>query len=166
MKRIAYRASIAIVAAAILAMTTGPAGCGIQPTGIVSAGDPPFAAAPNTNNLLYFVRDGKLTPVVRPGLPGHPALAIEQLSGPTKTERDQGISSEMPHVQLLELGPGEVIVGVDGQLNHRTWPRLARAQLACTAAAIPGVQRVRITSSIDNLTELIISCDQFHDLRG
>jgi hypothetical protein len=88
------RGTAALAAVALLA-----AGCGIQPTGVVSAGPAPSVAGPRFDLLtLYFLLDGQLAPVQRPW-PGTrtPEIALAQLfDGPSDEERKMGYTSLLP----------------------------------------------------------------------
>ncbi|WP_329520047.1 hypothetical protein [Spirillospora sp. NBC_01491] len=145
-------ASAVAVAAAVL-------GCGVRPTGIVAAGALPAADGRAEAVTLYLVdRDGRLVPVLRPGLPGHPYSALAQLSvPPTMEERRRGLTTKVRPTLRLEPqeppkaddSPGVLTVQVhltrrDVELGRVLWSSVAKAQVACTAAAIPGVRRVRL----------------------
>ncbi|TDD82246.1 hypothetical protein E1293_16930 [Actinomadura darangshiensis] len=154
------------------------AGCGIRPTGIIGAGEPPAAQAQSATITVYLVRDGRLQAVTRPGLPGRPYLAVEQLAvPPTGPERAMGLRTEV-HRQLdaytlVEasdpLGPrSQLAVRPTGAHQTKFWSRTAMAQIACTAQAIPGIERVNLRGTPDqdkNGWEMV-TCDQFSDLVG
>ena len=173
------------------------AGCGIRPTGVVSAGDKPVTLANNVTVTIYLVdQQGRLVPVVRPGLPGHPYYAVTQLGHePTAAEKRLGLRNAVPR---LELRPALVQVGGDdtNELEVKvtvrgsptavnpppSWSRLALAQVTCTAAMIPGIRRVRLTGlvSMKGSNQVwvtgvldssgrrwkLLRCDEFRDLMG
>ncbi|MGV9387474.1 hypothetical protein ACWDRB_67760, partial [Nonomuraea sp. NPDC003707] len=54
-----------LLAAALLTLA---AGCGVQPSDAISAGDPPSGPiAPPLKVTLYLVKNGRLSTVTRPG---------------------------------------------------------------------------------------------------
>ncbi|WP_214410429.1 hypothetical protein [Sphaerisporangium fuscum] len=128
-----------LVAAALLA-----SGCGITPAETTVAGDPPIARSTSQPTVVYFVKQGKLTSVTRPGLPGVPEYSLQQLlEGPNDIERARGLGSRAARVDT----------GSDIQVNRSpdggtlsVWgleeKGLGLAQIVCTGTAIPGVQRV------------------------
>ena len=164
----------ALLAAAACAALTG---CGIQPTGIISAGDQPLAQAYAATITLYLVRDGRLVQVTRPGLPGEPHLGIQQLSvPPTGNERAMGLRTEVREeleaysvedVSQPVSRPTQLVVRPARQaVAAKTWSRTAKAQIACTAQAVQGIRRVSLWSTL-NLTKNrweILTCDQFADM--
>lgn len=148
----------------LLALVTA---CGVRPTGIVEAGGAPQADAANTTNPIYFVKDGKLTAVQRVGVPTEPLLAIQQLAeGPTLAERRRGLTSEVMKISVTfsDAKPQELLdVVMYTSADPSEWPRLAKAQIACTAAAIPGVEFVALSATRVK-GSFPASCDQFQDL--
>jgi hypothetical protein len=165
----ALAASAAVVAAA---------GCGVRPTGVLSAGSMPVADGRASTITVYLVNDHALYPAVRPGLPGHPYLALAQLGVPvTSQERRMGLYTDVPpqEISVSQGGPpGMLTVWVDdpGPQGLRPgpgsrWPRLALAQVACTAQAIPGVKRVLLEAPDDESGHDRVSlvCADFADLR-
>ncbi|MFI0407266.1 hypothetical protein [Actinomadura sp. 3N508] len=165
----------ATVALAALAAPVMP-GLGVRPTGIISAGDLPIAAGKAADITVYLVRDGRLVPVVRPGLPGHPYLGITQLGVPvTAQERRTGLRTEVPAAQEMLVRPdgpaGRLTVeliegpGQDGG-NVGRWPRPALGQLACTAQAVPGVKRVVLVGWYGEHpnVSMTLTCAMFGDL--
>ncbi|MFA1539137.1 hypothetical protein [Actinomadura monticuli] len=165
------RALPAVAACAVLA------GCGIRPTGIISAGTGPAAQAHADTITVYLVRGHRLLPVTRPGLPGQPNLAIGQLTvPPTGQERAIGLRTEVhgpldAYKVVNMTGPvghhPQMVVRSAGRRNvPKNWSRIAKAQIACTAQAIPGIQSVNLLSAL-NATETsleTLTCDQFADL--
>ncbi|MFD0904339.1 hypothetical protein [Actinomadura sediminis] len=141
-------------AAALLAAVLLVAGCGIRPTGTVAAGDKPRAGGRGDTITVYLVRDGKVAAVLRPGLPDHPYLPITQLAvPPTPQEREQGFRTEVSRpLEIRGFGvmPGEdvseliIVPRGDDRGRPVSWTRPAEAQIACTAAALPGIERVQL----------------------
>lgn len=169
---------------ATAALCVAVAGCGIQPTGVVSAGDPPKPSAPASTVVVYLVSSGEsLAGVRRPGVPGHPEHVLHQLvTGPTPAEQQNGITTAMPdqvNLTYFRGGPRPVIMvgGPDGQVarGRLAWPRIAQAQLACTVYAISGEQSLVVTDEgVSEITPdgfqafgptAVIGCEQFDDLQ-
>jgi hypothetical protein len=149
-------------AAAALAAVLAASGCGVRPTGIISAGVLPRAEGNAEAVTVYLVRDGSgLRPVTRPGLPGRPYLPIEQLHvRPTAVERSAGLRTEVglplsARVVWDASRPADdasrLIVDLAPTVPHRrvSWSRAAVAQIACTAQAVPGIDRVALWSGPD-----------------
>ncbi|MER6006163.1 hypothetical protein ABT120_46990 [Nonomuraea angiospora] len=126
-----------LLAAALLTLA---AGCGVQPSDAIPAGDPPSGpVAPPLKVTLYLVKNGRLSTVTRPGYRLSPADTLALLAaGPTPRERTQGLTTDVPP----EAGPfsmaaepgGHLVVTLStppGQL-----PALAIDQIVCTAAAM------------------------------
>ncbi|MGW0953524.1 hypothetical protein ACWDAO_06890 [Streptomyces sp. NPDC001212] len=136
--------------------------CGIPTTGVVEAGGPASGIKPTTP--VYFVRDGALVAVPRTtDKPGDAGAALQMLLiGPTSTEVDEHLSTEVPGKPaempqaLATAAPepapasptpertspdGPTVSLHDNALSIRLPPgfgalsRLATEQLICTAAA-------------------------------
>ncbi|MFF5208300.1 hypothetical protein [Streptosporangium sp. NPDC000396] len=131
----------------LIALITLAAGCGIQPTDTITAGDPPVAQASSRTNVVFFVKDDKLVKVTRPGLPNVRDLAMQQLlDGPSTAERESGVTSPIGTDSYVTL---EITrEGDDMMTLTREQPAkgLALLQLVCTADAIPGIKRVKVTN--------------------
>jgi hypothetical protein len=162
-------------------------GCGIRPTGITRVGALPTGQGPVVNNTIYFVKDGRLVPVVRPGLPGAPLMPLWQLGyGVTDNERQAGLDSTLPGVGIVAGLPdpsrdginppgappapinqtddsGTVTVALHTTIRPEKWPRLWQAQIACTAQAIPGVKKVEL-NIFDGRPGRTVRCDDYRDL--
>ncbi|MEU8341648.1 hypothetical protein SAMN05443665_1001219 [Actinomadura meyerae] len=162
---------------AVLAACAALAGCGIRPTGTIRAGGPPSAAAYPATVTVYLVHGGRLRAVTRPGLPGEPHLGIGQLSvPPTTRERDMGLRTEIrerlvAYSVVDEHGPvtrrAILVVRPAGRPDTpRRWSRTALAQIACTAQAVPGIDRVNLSSTpkLDGTVWTSLACDDFADL--
>ncbi|MEO3823381.1 hypothetical protein [Actinomadura sp. B10D3] len=169
------RAIAAVLAAAAVAATLG---CGVRPTGILSAGTKPIANGRASTMTLYLVREARLVKVVRPGLPGHPYLSLSQLAVPvTVGERRQGLHTEVrgpgglwPYLaerSVLVVRLADVRFGADGAVRSGgRWSRIALAQVVCTAQAAPGVSDVQIMNEADPDARETTNCDRFSDLLG
>lgn len=161
------------LAAAVLAavLATGVcAGCGIRPTGIVVDGGKPMAGGEADDVTVYLVGRGRLRAITRPGMPGLPYLPISQLSvRPTVREREQGLRTDVP--ARLETARSEesrlltVYTAPGGRSRVREWPSTAYGQIACTADAIPGIDRVVLVDS-NGPDRVWLDCDDFADLLG
>ncbi|WP_405900743.1 hypothetical protein OG242_27730 [Streptomyces sp. NBC_00727] len=138
---------------ALLSVLLLATGCGIRPTDVVQAGEPAtveVAPAGQLGTLLYFVSSStasRLLPVIRPAeqdiatareanrLKAAPGTLALLFAGPTRSERDAGLRSELPSGRpkaSVELSPQGVKVNLDipvTRLSHA-----ARQQLICTAA--------------------------------
>ncbi|MEW9555827.1 hypothetical protein [Nonomuraea sp. NPDC050783] len=125
--------------AAVLASLLAVAGCGVRPSDVIAAGDPPsgplFSPATVT---LYLVKDGRLSRVTRPG---GPLVLVDTLallaSGPTTQEQARGLSTDVPP----EAGPFSLTMDAAGHLvvtpspTAGELPPPAVEQIVCTAAA-------------------------------
>ncbi|MGJ6967814.1 GerMN domain-containing protein [Streptosporangium sp. G11] len=116
------------------------AGCGVQPSDVIPAGDPPSGrVAPTTTTTLYLVKNGRLSAVTRPSdRPIFPADTLALLAdGPTTEERALGFTTDVPP----EAGPFSVTVKPSGHLvvtlstPAGDLSALAVEQIVCTATA-------------------------------
>ncbi|MEU5865541.1 hypothetical protein ABZ815_30530 [Nonomuraea sp. NPDC047529] len=128
--------------AAGLVTLAAVAGCGVRPSDVISAGEPPKGTvAPTTTIVLYLVKDGRLSAVTRPS--ARPVFRTERLAllaaGPTPEERTLGLTTEVPP----EAGPFSVTVRAGGRMvltasvPGGALSTLAVRQVVCTAAALP-----------------------------
>lgn len=126
------------------------AGCGVQPSDVIRAGDPPRGhVAPATTITLYLVRNDRLSAVTRPGdRPMFPADMLALLAaGPTARERARGLTTDVPP----EAGPFEVTADPAGHLMvTQSAPAgelsaLAVEQIVCTAAVAVPVSPAQVT---------------------
>jgi hypothetical protein len=128
---------VAAVAAVLLAV--GASGCGVQPTGVIDAGEP--AEGVLIGSPVYFVRDGRLASTIQPGLArGDLAGALAAVAaGPDDAQRAAGLTSELPPA----MGQPSVARSRDGlalriAISPLNLSSLALAQLACTVSAALG----------------------------
>jgi hypothetical protein len=99
--------------------------------------------------VLYFVRDGRLVAVRRPvqRLPD-PQTQLEHLvSGPTDAEHDQGLSSALTGLGItaklrVEAVTAVVDLGVQPDSAGRSDEVLAYGQIVCTLTARPDIDSV------------------------
>jgi hypothetical protein len=128
---------------AVLALLAA-AGCGVRPTGVISAGDPAVARQAVPQTTIYMVRQNKLAPLRVVSVPGAPQVAVEALwDGPSDRSLLQGL------LNPAGLLPRAEVSFQDGTLvifyrDATPASRLTVAQLICSGAAQPGVQRVRL----------------------
>ncbi len=126
--------------AAGLVSLAAVAGCGVQPSDVIPAGDPPSGrVAPTTTTTLYLVKNGRISAVTRPrDRPMFPADTLALLAdGPTAGERANGFTTEVPP----EAGPfsvtarpaGHLVVTLSTPAGDLSAP--AVEQIVCTAVA-------------------------------
>ena len=119
-------------------------GCGVRPTGVISAGDPAVAQQAVPQTTVYMVRQNRLVPVRVVSVPGAPQAAVEALwDRPTQVEMNQGLLNPaglLPRADVTFQGGALVIYYRDATPASQ----LTIAQLVCSGAAQPGVQRVRL----------------------
>ncbi|MGK5558274.1 HAMP domain-containing protein [Actinomadura kijaniata] len=112
-------------------------------------------------NTLYFLRDGRLVAVHRPGVEDDRLLVFGQLrSGPTEEERSRGMTSAVPGDLRVDLDGDRPRVGAPG---GRPLSRPALAQLACTATAQPRVNEIEVAGRTPGPSTY--TCADFRDLR-
>jgi hypothetical protein len=150
------------VLAAGLVSLVAVAGCGVQPSGVITGGDPPSGAVepigpapgdnqpprrspqgrpgrvPPTTITLYLVTNGRLSAVTRPGGPLSQADTLALLAaGPTAREQAHGLTTDVPP----DAGPFSVTAKPAGHLvvtlstPASELSTLAVEQIVCTAAA-------------------------------
>lgn len=168
-RRRAGAAAAAFAVASVLAV----AGCGVRPTGILSAGGGPVAHGQASTMTLYLVRGKRLAGVTRPGLAGHPYLPLTQLKKTvTAEERRKGLHTEVDDpFGFSMVAPGTTALAVPGLrfaggrvVLGRGWSRTELAQLVCTAEAMPGVSTVQVSSWSGEGEAHTMRCDRFSDL--
>jgi hypothetical protein len=102
------------------------AGCGVQPTEVITG-------THSTGAMIYMVQNNTLVPTLRASRNElRPVEVLALLAdGPTAAERDKGFTSEVPSAAGPITGDGATItVQVDlGQLSD-----IAMDQIVCTAA--------------------------------
>jgi hypothetical protein len=117
-------------------------GCGVRPTGVISAGDPAVAQQAVPQTTIYMVRQNRLVPLRVVSVPGAPQAAVEALWD-RQTQTNPGL------LNPAGLLPRADVTFQDGTLviyyrDATPASRLTIAQLICSGAAQPGVQRVRL----------------------
>jgi spore germination protein GerM len=131
-------------------------GCGVQPSGAISAGEPPSGRvdpdgrqAPTWPITLYLVKKGRLSLVTRPS--DRPLLFTDRLAllaaGPTTAEQAGGITTAVPP----DAGPFAVTSPQTGRLvvtlstPAGALSALAIDQIVCTATATAPHTPIKIT---------------------
>ncbi|TMR11427.1 hypothetical protein ETD86_35765 [Nonomuraea turkmeniaca] len=126
--------------AAGLVSLVAVAGCGVQPSDAIRAGEPPSGrVAPTTTITLYLVKNGRLSTVTRPN--DRPMFLADTLAlladEPTAGEQAHGFTTDVPP----EAGPFSVTAKPAGRLvvtlstPATELSTLAVEQIVCTAAA-------------------------------
>ncbi|MFD1535496.1 hypothetical protein [Nonomuraea guangzhouensis] len=125
------------------------AGCGVRPSDAITAGDPPSGRVEaNPTVTLYLVKNGRLSPVTRPGGRLYLTDRLAMLTdGPTAREQTDGFTTEVP----FEAGPFSVTAEPDSPLVVTLstpigeLSTLAVEQIVCTAAATVSEIPVQVT---------------------
>ncbi|MET8851964.1 hypothetical protein [Amycolatopsis sp. NPDC004625] len=129
----------------VLAVLLLVSACGIQPTPVLGAGPAPTLRnpvndGPGTDVTLYFVHDGRMAPVSRPG--GFP-VTVEStlamlLTGPTSQEEADGYTTSLPRraggLGALTVSPGPPAT-IDLSFPLRPVSGAGINQLVCTTFA-------------------------------
>jgi hypothetical protein len=137
------------VLAAGLVSLVALAGCGVQPSGVITGAAPPSGPAePATTITLYLVSNGRLSAVTRPGGPLSQADTLALLAtGPTAREQTHGLTTDVPP----DAGPFSVTAKPAGHLvvtlstPAGELSTLAVEQIVCTAAATPPESTAQVT---------------------
>ncbi|WP_328611341.1 hypothetical protein OG943_20175 [Amycolatopsis sp. NBC_00345] len=139
MRLLRHRSALTALAAAVALLA---AGCGIQSTGAITAGSAPLMPGSGSGIrrlTLYYLLDGRLTPVQRTWNGELSAsVAVQQLfQGPTASEQEKGFFSLLP---TGAIPPVKVDFTGDSPTVTVTYP-LAKLQpggmnqIACTTVA-------------------------------
>ncbi|GAA2413661.1 hypothetical protein GCM10010404_84550 [Nonomuraea africana] len=145
------------VLAAGLVSLVAVAGCGVRPSDVIRAGDPPSGrvappsgrVAPTTTITLYLVKNGRLSAVTRPS--DRPMFQADTLvllaAGPTAREQAHGLTTDVPP----EAGPFSVTAEPAGHLvvtlstPAGELSTLAVEQIVCTTAATAPESPAQVT---------------------
>ncbi|MFJ7627825.1 hypothetical protein ACIQZN_15145 [Streptomyces sp. NPDC097595] len=143
-------------------------GCGIRATDVVEAGEPAtveVAPAGQRGALVYFVSSSsasRLMPVIRTIIPpdgveggayednrpnGASAPLYLLFEGPTRSEREAGLRSELPSGQVkaaVELSADGVKATVNLPVTGLS--QAARQQIVCTAATASTADRTEVVT--------------------
>ncbi|MFF0579428.1 hypothetical protein [Streptosporangium saharense] len=136
--------------AASLVSLVAVAGCGVQPSDAIPAGEPPSGAVgPGWKITLYLVKNGRLSTVTR--LSDRPLFRADTLAlltaGPSVMEQADGFTTDVPP----KAAPFSVTTKPDGRLVVTLSTRadelssLALEQIACTTAATKQEPPTQIT---------------------
>jgi hypothetical protein len=170
----------ALMTMAAIAVT----GCGVRPTGAISAGEAPTAEATALpESTLYFIKSGMLVSVTRSVSPWDDQAVFNALvAGPTKAERARGLSSGLTGVGGIEvLSGGADKLGMPGsevimlRLKPTTMAsaknpfgigsKMIIGQLACTSQALATrpitVELLPSASSAESPQQIPAFCDKF-----
>jgi hypothetical protein len=114
------------------------AGCGVQPSGVITGAAPPSGRAEPPTTILYLVADDRLSAVRRPGGPPSQADKLALLAaGPTDEERARGLTTAVPPEAVpfsVTVDPsGRIVVAPSTPASELS--RMAVAQIVCTVAA-------------------------------
>ncbi|HEV7980324.1 hypothetical protein [Amycolatopsis sp.] len=114
--------------------------CGVQPTGVINAGDAPGLPDDRGTTgyvILYFVINGRLTGLSRqtPSSSSIPVALDLLLKGPTSTERANGATTFLPTTSSKASVSYDDIPIVKVSFPVLDLPQLAVSQLTCTALA-------------------------------
>ncbi len=118
------------------------AGCGIQSTGVVDAGEPAEGVAVGGNVYLVGTAD-QVEAVPRTGLGGGDveAAVVSLLAGPEDVERAAGFRSALPDgVTLLSLRRTDNGAALTLSVDPAEFSELALTQLSCTVTAFPAAK--------------------------
>ncbi|MCK7622778.1 hypothetical protein MUU72_06615 [Streptomyces sp. RS10V-4] len=144
-RQVAGRLAAPVALAGALAVAL--AGCGVEPTDVIDAGEPASGlrapGKPPADVQLYFYGPDGLHPATRRAKePLDPQAAIDLLAqGPNHAERMRGLSSVVPKFPgplTATTGPGRVVI--DLPVNAKLLDPASLNQLVCTAAnaRVPG----------------------------
>lgn len=121
-------------------------GCGVRPSDVIPAGDPPSGGVVSSTAAitLYLVKDGRLSAVTRRS--ARPLFRPDTLSllsdGPTAAERARGLTTEVPpEAAPFSMAPkaaGHLTVTVS--IPAEELSSLAVQQIVCTVAAATAPQ--------------------------
>ncbi|MFE6688509.1 hypothetical protein ACFVFQ_18820 [Streptomyces sp. NPDC057743] len=128
-------------------LTTALAGCGIEPTDVIDAGEPASGVRdpgkpPADVQLFFYGPDGLHSATRRTKEPLDPQGAIDLLAqGPNHAERMRGLSSVLPKFPApLTASTGQGRVTITLPVNAKLVDPASLNQLVCTAAnaRVPG----------------------------
>jgi hypothetical protein len=126
--------------------------CGVKPTGVVPAGQAPTLRNPGssgrgTDVILYFVIDGRLSPVTRPsgGTTDVSTALSLLLNGPSDDERASGYTTMLPRERgPIALSPGTPSAVISFPFPVTQLTQVAVSQVVCTAFAAMAVQNTYV----------------------
>ncbi|GAB3358392.1 hypothetical protein [Amycolatopsis echigonensis] len=116
------------------------AGCGIQPTGVISAGEAPGGfqlGEPRPQITLYFVYAGQISPVQRAwAKDATPTTVLTELfGGPTRQEEQEGFYSMLTPGQHVTVDASKLPVTVTVAESMKSLYPIGLQQVVCTVSA-------------------------------
>jgi hypothetical protein len=163
MARVAVRATAAALLLGALVSAGCDGGGSTSTTGTRPATTSAADTAPTTSVAVYYLRDGRLSPVRRT-IEATPAVAraalTELLDGPTDEETSSGLSTAIPagtHLRDLSLADGVATVDLGGTFDDGggSASMLGRvAQVVATLTRFPTVERVAFRIDGEPVTTL------------
>lgn len=132
----------------LLALTA----CGVRPTAPIPGGPAPIEEV-TEGSVLYLLKDGTLTRVVRPPVQT-PSLDL-LAAGPTGLELVEGLTTEIPPYAApitAVQGADGITVRISSALKYLS--PLARSQLVCTAIP-PGESLATAVTLTDPIEKLV-----------
>ncbi|MGW7536209.1 hypothetical protein [Amycolatopsis sp. NPDC054798] len=116
------------------------AGCGVQPTGVIPAGEAPGGfqrGAPRPQITLYFVYAGQLSPVQRAwARDATPTTVLTELfGGPTSVEEKQGYYSMLSPGRHVTVDTSAQPVTVTVAESMKQLYPIGLQQVVCTVSA-------------------------------
>ncbi|GAA0328389.1 hypothetical protein NE235_31420 [Actinoallomurus spadix] len=130
------------------------AGCGVRPTGVVSAGEAPTATATSLPKAqVYFFRDDALEAVERSVPPWDIQAVFDALqAGPTPQERERGLRTRLSAgLTIRAIGTRAVFVEFRRRMTSKEVD--GYLQVVCTARMLPGAPFVKPPDSADPIIE-------------
>ncbi|GAA4520239.1 hypothetical protein GCM10023191_096890 [Actinoallomurus oryzae] len=123
------------------------AGCGVRPTGVVYAGEPPVAtASASSRSQVFFLLRGFPIPVGRAVSPWDAQQVFDELlRGPTSAERAKGLTTELTGVKQItvrDLGGRALFIETVPPMPKLLGP--AYTQIYCTGLMLPERPSVKL----------------------
>lgn len=135
----------AVRAVAVAAAGCLLAGCGVRPTGVVSAGEAPTATATSLpKSQVFFISDGVPKPVERSVPPWDTQAVFDALlEGPTAQERKHGLRTALtPDVTIHTIGTRALFI------ESRESSFDMALQIVCTARLLPAAPVARASDGV------------------
>jgi hypothetical protein len=133
---------------AVLGTLVALAGCGVQPSRVITGAAPPSGPVEPATTILYLVSNDRLSPVERPGGPLSPAGTLALLAAsPTDEERAYGLTTAVPPAAApfsVAADPsGRIAVTPSAPASELS--TVAVGQIVCTAAAAASASPTQVT---------------------
>jgi hypothetical protein len=153
---------VTAVLALLVATPLVTTGCGVRPTGVISAGDPAVAQQAVPQTTIYMVRQNQLVSRRVVSVPGAPQAAVDALwDPPPRRELLPGLLNPaglLPRADVT-FDAGVLVISY---FDATPASRLTMAQLICSGAAQPGVQEVRLVRNGAHIGPS--NCSPYNDL--